>query len=1795
MKTIRCGIVGIFFCCFFPNPVWPAAFTDFNFKHTASLENQVLEANGRQETILTVSGFGRYAITAESEQGTAVQLIDRMAGPGKISGIAGKKNGRLDFLLDRGNYKILALSHKKGKGDVKLSSHVFKEMNAPNLPRLNEFAKNSDEYKMITTTLDDFQQRSYWIDIQKKRTIVIETAGRNLADLRILKQGQWLMDISPVQEVIEPVSGKSLNRAYIVTTLKPGLYLLSAYGGKARPWAESSNDHPFYLRMGFPRLPEAGRSRFTASPFGLDRWMIPAKANFFRLELPEPDDASITVSNESYARALSGYGIERRITKKTLPAFVEINDHSGSGFKVVTIRSKPGKAYIFQHFERTWSSTFKGSGDYWISTLHSGFGSDNADATAILTEAPFWKNDERLINSSAVRVDSRTRYLKKFNLLDDMTLFLEVMERGEYIVKGQGVRVKFRVEPFLTEQPEDYEAPGYEKSGYKWKLDPGYYVLTAAPEYNGKGIMDMEIVNALSEGRDLPINRASSSNMFERVHLSPRNYYKLYLNHQPGVKAGVLVRHLPIDLAQSSMPVVLEKERMLDLSVQVPESGQLTVITSEGDHLPFSLNAGTAQVNQKVVAGIYNISFQNTEENDLYCSIGFTPKQTFADSPLPVLSADALKTLPDFEKLVPSKPLFFDIGRRERKTFLVQVDEPALYRIESTGLLATEGNLRTRTIVSLDRKQGNGAGRNFLIQQYLREGDYQLTISAIGKSAGHMGLELVKTPLVDGGILKQGVAARHLAADGSAVTYRFDIENKGDFDLKAMGINDYFGIRLEDDDGWPLLKPGTEGNLTQEFAPGSYHMVVLPMPVETRVLAMLEEVKEPLVFKGHGPHLLPADMIGNAIEYIWMEPELGKPRIPDQWEFNASAPVDTTITVNGEMIARLFKASSDKTEAPVRIDSTKDWKGRLEKGKYRLEFKSLYPNNRLDYSFNIQYNQLIPGHSRTFYQEKNVIPISVDSDGRMIEISSFSHNDVRARLVDENGRQTAKNDDRINDWNFLIATPLAKGFYNLHVDTAGEEADVPVTIYVDEPVSTEEAPLTLPAQFTINDRNLHIYPLGKPGKETGDLLLVTASCDDGARIGLEQKQNGKWINLGSDMSKNPYIAFKTGEKDDLGKNNEIRLSVQSVDRRDAPINVNITGIFPIAGNEFQMAGAGLELKPIAGSGAKIGIAAVRLEKPGLFVAQGPGLETLRWGSKSHRLFSVPRKGMISVNDNMLWFIKKMDENRMNRVWAKRVYLKTGKNVQLSVPAGESPFMDLDRENKNTPVALVLVKSRLGKPGVCFEGLNGLPDEKLSGEKLSLETENRLMAVEGQSAVSISLDPKIKTIRVWNAAAPNNALPVTTEIHTFDMPEPEKLGWGVKDFVIKGKNTHYFELPGGSLKIKLVLPEKTAAALLNKGVMERIHWSGDKSKVVFFNTHADSIMFFHTENVDATASISARPISDQNENFYMESAFLYKAYNAGSGITNIGLKLSGDELAKGANLKIYNGYGVFTDKTGRVFTGNDIPVNNNGWLDIHHKTGLVAAWIEKGKNDPFAPDVMTSGFMASGSNSGVIEIDTKDKNIPSEIDLTGKKLAIRFIAKDDEIIHLKNLNPVIVGIRSGKRPLRVDACPYGANLYIRPSTDESGESVAEVIIYPAHTGLLSGKADISILKLIPINEGTGPAFRLGAGDARIFSFEVSRKTRVGMGVKSPADIAECRLMDFTGAFIGSGLVFMHTLNSGKYILAIECPADGGPVEVMPVLAGVRPPQEGPSDDVIRKYLKAAGLKAAGEDGKGFTNK
>jgi len=519
---------------------------------SARIEPATVAAQGNQSAILTLKSFGRYAVTVTSSQGVALQSVDRMAGAGPLVGEAGKQDGRLDLFLDRGEYKILTHAAAKGSGQAKLGAHAFRE--------LHERPPLLIEQRLERASLADFEQRSYWLEIKEKRTVAIEAAGRHLADLRLWRDGTWLVNVSPQLTTTQARADRPLLIARFTAELEPGLYLVTAYGGPGQPWTETSEDKPFLLRFGIPTLGQVMRQQFTMGEFGVERFLVPAGANYFRLELPVAGTANLQVGRYNEHDPFQLQGSSASIDKRSLPPVAELSGIGANDTKVVTVSMEAGKTFILQHFNASQVNRFSVSGDYWISSIHAGYAEDSIGATAILTRQRR-NSAEEYVDARVLELSRNTSWHRRFNLLDELTLFVRLPETIKINVVGQGVKARYRFEPFLTSRPRDYKTPQWQESGHEFELDRGLYVLTVQPET--KGILDLQLLPPGGVMQDVmsflskitpdtkaeldqsgaPIGRVPGETLtpvspvarFAETRLDNDTYYTAYLNRQPGV------------------------------------------------------------------------------------------------------------------------------------------------------------------------------------------------------------------------------------------------------------------------------------------------------------------------------------------------------------------------------------------------------------------------------------------------------------------------------------------------------------------------------------------------------------------------------------------------------------------------------------------------------------------------------------------------------------------------------------------------------------------------------------------------------------------------------------------------------------------------------------------------------------------------------------------------------------------------------------------------------------------------------------------------------------------------------------------------------------------------------------------------------------------------------------------------------------------------------------------------------------------------------------------------------------
>lgn len=1688
-----------------------------------SLDRTTVPARGKRSALLTVNSFGRYAVTVSSAQGVAVQVVDRMAGAGSVMGKAGKQDGRLDLFLDRGEHKIVTYASERGGGQAKLEAHAFRE--------LNERQPLLVEHRLEHASLGDFEQRSYWLEIKTKRTVALEAAGRHLADLRLWRDGTWLVDAVPqiVQSQARPEQPLSVAR--LTAELPPGLYLLTAYGGPSQSWTEASDDKPFLLRFGIPTLAPALRQQFNMSEFGVDRFVVPAGPNHFRLELPSALGATLQVGSYTPQDPFQNQGPSASIDKKSLPPVAELSQ-SENGERLVTVTMAAGKPFVLQHFESNNAYRFSGSGNYWISSIHAGHVEDSVGASAVLTRQ-LGSRSEEFLAEQAIDLDHKSPWHRRFNLLDELTLFVKMPAAAKIQVVGEGVSARYRFEPFLTSRPRDYKTPPWQPSGHVFELDRGLYVLNVQPDT--RGILDLHLLPPGSKPNPAlaPVMAAAR---FPDMQLDGNSRYTLYLNRQPGVASGVVLRPLPIDMG-FPLPVTQRPGETLTIPVSIPERGTLRALAEEGRALIIALDNGKKGSAIEVEPGKYRVTVDSKGSNQEY-SLGLEPTRLASTTPLSPLPDARLAGLPKFPVITAEAPRFLDLDRRSAETYSVRVDKPGLYQFETTGLLQTDGKVRTRINPSLFEGSENGIGRNFQIQRYLREGDYQLTVSTRGETRGNLGVQLSHTDVIDGGELREGEVARAPLPIGRALAYRFRIAKRGSYHLQTLGLGHKFDLRLEDDHGWPVFSPVQPGDFTQEFEPGNYRVLVLPQTAEARVLTRLDRVVEARRYKGHGPHRIALE---SQVEHTWLEPAKGVARQPDQWEFVLPAPAQVMVALDNEMEATLASAA-DPGNPVGKVDSKQFWRGDLAAGRYLVRAQHSRKNNFVSYTLRVSATQMMAGQSRTVSTPVS-IPISVGADG-LIEFQSFGPSDVRARLMDAAGETIAQNDDRPGDWNFQIAQRLKPGEYKLQVDPVGQKhAQTIISIYA--PGEVVEKPMIFGSDVEIKDALVHIYPLPVPADRNA--MLVSARSSDAVGLALEGASAQGWVSLGSEIGKTPYLALPLG----ADRFKAYRLRAWSVDRRSLRMSLRAVAanLSPAAENQWLQG----NLSPVRVDEKRPGLkmAMIALSRPGAFRLKGDPAQQ-PWSDNSSRSAQAGSNPVIAVSGKILWLVA--DDSvpgNTAAMAAERLLLPTGEqdSLRLELMAGQIGTVDL-QPNTHGP-SLVIAQARASQPGIA----------------LSEGRDPAVMGFVPGEAIVVALPGAVAPARVWNAANLTASFELDLRQVPLQQTPSQALSFGVSDGAIKGRGALPLTLSGGASRVRLTLSPMNAAVFVKRGAILSTHWAGEETMQETVASDADHIWLLNASSGNAHYSIEVAPGSGEAEPALRPGEMIER------NVSTVGRLRIPVEVSKAAGgdhrLSVRgNAQAIWQGNDGHIESGTDIAVRGSGVLWLQHQPGALVAWLDEPRDQ---------GLARIGQLLKLPQ-GTEVKP-PQSVSLKGKQQILSFNLERASMLHLRTSIPVVTQLLVQGQPAQTEAHLNGANINLPTPAGHS-----RLLLRAVGADSLSGVATVMSTPVTQLSDGIGPEVLLAPGSARLFTFEIKQPATIGIGVRASSDVVRSVLYDEHGAIQSQGVVQMPNLAPGRYYLTVEMPADSAPVRVQPIVLGLKTPDTRPPYDILRRYVEGK------EDGK-----
>jgi hypothetical protein len=1192
----------------------------------------------------------------------------------------------------------------------------------------------------------------------------------------------------------------------------------------------------------------------------------------------------------------------------------------------------------------------------------------------------------------------------------------------------------------------------------------------------------------------------------------------------------VQLRKLPLDPSEPLFVSQRPGETVL-VPLTVFEPGLLRAEAEDGSLLELSVDGGAPLKAAALAPGAHQVSVRYQGKDTVQYSLAFEPARLARTAALPPLPAEERPVV--FETLALGAPRFLDLPSGSSATFGVRADRSGLYVLESTGLLATAGNLRSRVVTSFARDAGSGTGRNFELRQYLREGDYQLTVSTRPPSAGHLGLQLRRTRVEEGGFLLLRLPARATVKAGEAVSYRFTITRPGRFRVRALGLGRGFRCRLEDEDGWPLVPPGGPADVTRDFDSGRYRFVVLPEATDARVVSLIEPMGRRPPREGHGPHPLP---LGQAVEHVWLEPEEGQERVPDTWELRLPGATDVSFTLGGGMEASLRLA--DGPEAPVvaTLGPGQPAKHALSAGRYRLEVRSVRRNNRASYTVGAFPEALLPGMDREVGPPAE-LPLAVGEAG-LVEMTSFGSVDVKARLYDASGGFLAASDDRPGDWNFQIATSLVPGRYLLRVDPVGASSGT-TSVRLRAPGEEERPEITLPSSLEVRPgRTSLLFPLASV---RGDLLLAQVRSAESLGLALEARRGETWVPLGSASGRSPRLEVPLA---DAASSGPLRLRLWSQDRRDAVARLSVTAIAAPRVKESELR-RGLRLTPVAGLPAATAAAVLELDRPGLLrVAESPGL---RFGAEPGAACRPATNGLVAVPGTRVYVVS---ETPVEPVRAERVVLASGQGLVVELPS--RGLVPVEAAASAGPL-LVRARSRSLPPGLRIGE---------AGERLP--TSGAMAALPG-FAVAVSLRPRKPLVVAFAAAPPAAPGPAgEATLEALALPTPpraERLAPGTTDGALEGVSAAAYTLPPGGKRLRVGLSRGMAAVLSTEHAIEGVLATDEDAAAETVYTSAATLTVLQPDPGRGRFSVEAipaeAPVARPGRPLQLTLA------EAGALRLAVLAERPARLRLRGATLEA-----AFLAPDGTLGHGRDLAIAGPGTLLLRHRPGPVMIWLEGEGED-------------ARSLWDVPGLAPRTAALPASLSLEGAAMRLAFERSAPALLLLRSATPLVTVLSRPGAPAEAD---------VRPETTAFDALVPagrfELLLRPAFSGALFGAADLSVAPVTPIGEGLGPEALLSPGGSRAFSFEVRQGGPVGVGVRASSEVVEATLLDAEGRRLGEGVTQMPTLAAGRYLLVLHAPSEGPAVRARPALAGLDRPPTDPPLEVVRRYFEPAEAERPG---------
>jgi hypothetical protein len=354
---------------------------------------------------------------------------------------------------------------------------------------------------------------------------------------------------------------------------------------------------------------------------------------------------------------------------------------------------------------------------------------------------------------------------------------------------------------------------------------------------------------------------------------------------------------------------------------------------------------------------------------------------------------------------------------------------------------------------------------------------------------------------------------------------------------------------------------------------------------------------------------------------------------------------------------------------------------------------------------------------------------------------------------------------------------------------------------------------------------------------------------------------------------------------------------------------------------------------------------------------------------------------------------------------------------------------------------------------------------------------------------------------------------------------------------------------------------SAAVFLKRGTILSTHWAGTDALQETVLTDADEMWLLNAETHDTHYGVEIAPGTGEAEATLKPGELLER------NVSTAGRLRVPVEIQKTDSNQLHlhvsgNAQTLWLENGGRIVGGDDIVIRDSGVLWLQHQPGTLVAWLE-------AP--ITQG--AQGVAGWFKSFHESTVKPPQSVVLKGKTQILNFKPERTTMLHVRTSVPVVTHYIVEGQPPRTEVHLQGANINLFAPAGAS-----RLVLRAVGADSLSGVATVLATDTSNLTEGAGPEVLLAPGSARMFSFELKQQSTVGIGVRASSDIVHSVLYNDRGAVQAQGVVQMPDLLPGRYYLVIETPADTAPVQVQPIVFGLKTPDTRPPYEILRRYVE-----------------